>query len=119
MERDAELGVLGYEIDKHGGDNGPRTFALAAGCTDTGYYSVMVVLWSLISQDRRAVQKHSPALHRTGMFSSIRLRPRRGLIVLTPRWTQPWLHVQFFCFAAFSRGKPLSTSLENALMGPV
>ena len=49
MERDAELGVLGA-TDNDGGENGPRTFALAGGRSDTDYYSVVVVLWSLTSR---------------------------------------------------------------------
>jgi hypothetical protein len=47
MEQDAVPGVLWFNIDNQGGENGPWTFALAAGCADSGYSSVVVVLWSL------------------------------------------------------------------------
>jgi hypothetical protein len=91
MERDAVLGVLGCDIEKHGGEHGPRTFALAAGRADTGYYSVVVVLWSLSGQD--CVQAYSVQDCRDGSellipvsFEPARSHqsgsvPRRGLIV--------------------------------------
>jgi len=40
-----------------GGEDGTRTFALAARRTYTGDYSVVVVLWSLIDNDELFVQK--------------------------------------------------------------
>jgi hypothetical protein len=52
MELDTVPGVLNSDIDNHGGENGPRTSALAAGCADSGYSSVMAVLWSLTGGER-------------------------------------------------------------------
>jgi hypothetical protein len=40
-----------------GGEDGTRTFALAARRAYTGDYSVVVVLWSLIDNDELFVQK--------------------------------------------------------------
>jgi hypothetical protein len=42
-----------------GGEDGTRTFALAARRAYTGDYSVVVVLWSLIDNDELSAQKKS------------------------------------------------------------